>query len=488
MRRTTIPVENLFAWGKLNGVEFINVDVKSDITSQDGVFRGAGLVSTCDRSSKDSAAVLVSVPQDLILSREQVDRYAAIDKPLKSVLDAAGAFGKTARGAILIFLLVQITNASPDFDGPISVTNPHTDYVKLLPETVLLPTYYTDEEKDLLYGTSLDAALDQKLRSLENEFEELQGYTRDIAWCQKYWWDRDSGKMSFDDWMLVDALYRSRALNLPGTGNAMVPCIDMANHMSGIETIASYETGADGGAILQIRPGTELAADEEVTITYGDEKGACEMIFSYGFLEPGMSGATAIFLDFQIPDDDPLRMAKKTVNKEAPGVRLFVNSNGKLDWEGNYIWWACVNEEDGLDFRVTQENDGNRRLEVLWKDQHIDPSQLSKTLESDLKWDIFQLRAIVMLQDRVSRQANNLEASEESFMESQGQSGIRDGVRILIGQLRVREAGLLAQFDRLFEEQKTDLLSSDTVRRYLEEAQANVDSHLPPETNEDDFA
>ena len=87
-------MEKLFAWGKLNGVEFINVDVKSDITSQDGAFRGAGLVSTCDRSSKDSGAVVVSVPQNLILSREQVYRYAAIDKHLKSVLDAAGAFGK----------------------------------------------------------------------------------------------------------------------------------------------------------------------------------------------------------------------------------------------------------------------------------------------------------------------------------------------------------------------------------------------------------
>lgn len=363
------------------------------------------------------------------------------------------AVPQTARGAILIFLLVQITNASPDFDGPISITNPHTDYVKLLPELVLLPTYYTDEEKDLLFGTSLDAALEQKLRSLENEFEELQGRTQDIAWCQKYWWDEDSGKLSFEDWMLVDALYRSRALDLPGPGHAMVPCIDMANHTSGIGTIALYETSEDGRAMLQLRPGKELAVDEEVTITYGDEKGACEMVFSYGFLEPDMSSATAIFLDLQIPEDDPLRMAKKTANKEAPGVRLFVDSNGRLGWEGKYIWWACVNEEDGLDFSLIQENNGEQRLEVLWKDQCIDPSQLSKTLEEDLKWDIFRLRAVVLLQDRISLQANNLEASEESFMESQGQSGIRDVVRTLIERLRVLEGVLLAQFDRFFEEQ-----------------------------------
>ncbi len=318
---------------------------------------------------------------------------------------------------------------------------------------MLLPTCYTEEEKDLLFGTSLDAALDQKLRSLENEFEELQGCTQDIVWCQKYWWDEDSGKLSFEDWVLVDALYRSRALDLPGTGHAMVPCIDMANHTSGLRTTASYETDDDGCAILQLRPGKSLAVDEEVTITYGDEKGACEMIFSYGFLEPEMLSATAIFLDLQIPDDDPLRMAKKITNKEAPGVRLFVDSNGRLDWEGNYIWWACVNEEDGLEFRVAQENDGGQRLEVLWKDHSIDPSQLLKTLKDDLKWDIFRLRAIVMLQDRVSLQAKNLEVSEESFMESQGQPGIRDVVRTLVGRLRVLESDLLARFHGLFEEQ-----------------------------------
>lgn len=36
--------------------------------------------------------------------------------------------------------------------------------------------------------------------------------------------------------------------------------------------------------------------------------------------------------------------------------------------------------------------------------------------------------------------------------------------------------------------QKTDLLSSGMVRKYLEAAQANMDSHLPAEMNEDDFS
>lgn len=353
----------------------------------------------------------------------------------------------------MIFLLVQITNASPDFDGPISVTNPHTDYVKLLPESFLLPTFYTDEEKNLLFGTSLHDALDQKLRSLEKELDQLHEWTQHIPWCRTYWWNEEGGNLTLDDWMLVDALYRSRALDLPGAGHAMVPCIDMANHASGAETTALYDTDYDGRALLQIKPGKNLAKGEEVTITYGDEKGACEMIFSYGFLEPQMSNAKVMFLDLDVPDDDPLRLAKKTVNKEAPGVALSTGSDGKLHWESSYIWWACVNEEDGLAFRVALQNDGNRQLEVFWNDRLINPSQLGKVIEDDPKWDIFRLRALVMLQDRVDLQASHLAAGGELFFESQGQPGVRDEVWALVGRLRGLEGSLLSDFRCAFEEQ-----------------------------------
>lgn len=356
-----------------------------------------------------------------------------------------------------MFLLVQITNASPDFDGPISVTNPHTDYVKLLPQSVLLPTFYTDEEKELLFGTSLQDALDQKLRSLEREFDQLHETTQGIAWCQQYWWDEDSGRLQFEDWMLVDALYRSRALEMPGAGHSMVPCIDMANHASGDQTIALYETDAEGRAILQIRDDKVLTKDEEVTITYGDEKGACEMIFSYGFLDLQMGSAKAIFLDLDIPDDDPLRLAKKTANKTAPGVKLFIDSDQIPKWESDYIWWACVNEEDGLNFRVTQQNDGNRQLEVLWKDQPFDPSQLRKALEDDPKWDIFRLRALVMLQERIGLQLSHLEASEDLLADSQGQAGVRQVVWALICRLRALEGNLLTMYNENVEEQVSNI-------------------------------
>jgi hypothetical protein len=67
---------------------------------------------------------------------------------------------------------------------------------------------------------------------------------------------------------MVDAMYRSRALDLPGSGHVMVPCVDMANHASGEETTALYETDEKRNAVLQLRWGKKLYPGEEITITY----------------------------------------------------------------------------------------------------------------------------------------------------------------------------------------------------------------------------
>jgi hypothetical protein len=96
MKHTGITAGELFAWAKLNGVEFHNIDVNTDLRRIDGASKGAGLVSTKDHSAIGNEAVLLSVPRDLILSRAQVERYATIDKHLKSVLDAADAFGRVS--------------------------------------------------------------------------------------------------------------------------------------------------------------------------------------------------------------------------------------------------------------------------------------------------------------------------------------------------------------------------------------------------------
>lgn len=347
-----------------------------------------------------------------------------------------------------------MTHSSPDMEGDKpGVANPLTDYVAFLPKDFPLPTFYSEEELELLQGTSLADAVEQKLRSLQNEFDLLRTATQEIPWCRKHWWDEETGHLTFDDWKQVDAMFRSRALELPGTGHAMVPCLDMANHAPGDDTIAIYETDESQNAVLQLRPDKRLNQGDEITITYGDEKGAGEMIFSYGFLEGSVDHARQLFLDLDIPTDDPLRMVKKAVCKEAPGVRLYVNEDGEICWESNYVWWACVNEEDGLAFRVLQANDGEKELQVLWKKTPLEPASLSDTLARDPLRDVFQLRVVVTLQERIERQASELEDTEEYFAKGIHLSGVRWTTRHTIRKLRGLELDFLATAYQSLQEQ-----------------------------------
>lgn len=130
-----------------------------------------------------------------------------------------------------------------------------------------LPTFWSDEDLSLLHGTSLGPATSNKIKSLYREFDHLRDSTQTIGWCQKYWWDEIDGLLQFDDWQQVDAMYRSRALEFPGIGDCMVPCIDMANHASGDLTGALYESSEDGDGLLLLREGQNLNEGDEVTIT-----------------------------------------------------------------------------------------------------------------------------------------------------------------------------------------------------------------------------
>jgi hypothetical protein len=369
---------------------------------------------------------------------------------------------------VLSFLLLQATICCPDTKD-VGVLNPLTEYIKFLPDE-LLPTFWTEEERELLVGTTLKPAISAKLNSLLREFEKLRTATEPIPWCKKYWWDEDDGMLTFDDWMRVDAMYRSRALEFPGTGDCMMPCVDMANHASGDATAALYETDGNGNGLLLLREGKNIGQGGEVTITYvapiestyradkgryGDDKGACENIFSYGFLEDGMASAKVMFLDLDIPDDDPLRPAKMYVSTEAPGFRIFEN-DGAIDWHGDFIWLVVVNEEDGLDFKVRQTTDGKRDIQSFWRDSELDTSKLRQHLEEDEAWDVFQLRATVLLQNRIDAQIETLRGAADIKREA----SVREMPWKLAKQLRSLELDMLQRAASVFDKQVSAILSS----------------------------
>ena len=356
-----------------------------------------------------------------------------------------------------------MTINSPDCQGQgLGFNNPFADYVKMLPHEIVLPTFYTTEEKELLAGTSLSDALDQKLISLEREFETLKDATTNIAWCQKVWWDDSTGCLRLDDWKLADAMYRSRALELPrGAGVGMVPVIDMANHASGDRYNARFEVDEGSDHVLLVaRDNTTVKSAEEITIMYGGG-GACEMMFSYGFLEEHASSAREIFLGLSIPTDDPLRMAKIRFAQEAPGVRVYVDDTDQVHWQSASVWWACVNEEDGLDFQVEQTLDGDMELKALWKGNELSADALQSILLEDRLRDVYVLRAVVMIQERVEQQGMVLAASEDEYSSTCPGVQIRAPVYETIGRLRALEMELFSRAYQKLEEEVSFLSSCD---------------------------
>ncbi|KAL4779466.1 hypothetical protein BJX76DRAFT_340685 [Aspergillus varians] len=492
MKREYLSIEALIPFARLYSISLRGVTFKK-LRAEDGTDKGGAIVATEGRQSKSSepseSDVLIKVPSDAILSLEMVQERSKYDQHLREVLEAVGDFGKTARGAILIFLLIQISHSSPDLvEGKhkIGASSAWTEYVKFLPSFVPLPTFWTMEELELLRGTSLRLAYEAKIISLEKEFDHLRQTTEDMTWCRDLWWDEET--VTIEDWKYLDAVFRSRMVDLPGYGCAMVPCIDMANHASESKVNALYEKDEDGNAILQLRSGKELRLDEEVTISYGQDKAASEMVFSYGFLDSERSDAKQIFLDLDIPDDDPLKMAKMAFCKELPGLRIFsnpaVSEESGAYWESPIVWWACVNEEDGLGFAVLQNNDGSKELTMTWKNQEVKtPDHLKDLLAADPSWDIFQLRAVVLVLERIETQFFMLRTTERmisDIRQSEDMLAIfRPDVFNTVTKLRELEEELLELAIKDLEKQRDSLMTSESVSAYLAQQSGEI---------EDDFS
>lgn len=152
-----------------------------------------------------------------------------------------------------------------------------------------------------------------------------------------------------------------------------------------------------------------------------------------------MTSAKVMFLNLDIPDDDPLRPAKMFVSTVAPGFRLFEKA-GDIDWESDFIWLVIVNEEDGLDFKVRQTIDGKREIQALWKEDELeDTSKLREYLRGDPLWEVYQLRATVLLQGRVEAQIETL----KEVGRPQKETTIRETPWRLAGQLRTLESAML---------------------------------------------
>lgn len=277
-----------------------------------------------------------------------------------------------------------------------------------------LPTFWTPSELQLLIGTTLAPAVAYKHKSLRREFDQLRSSA-----SATHWYGIVKDHLDFDDWLHVDSMYRSRALDFPHIGHCMVPGVDLANHAAGEDSIAIYEKDNDGNAVLLLREGKIVPEDGEVTITYGDEKGACEMLFSYGFLDSKMESAEMLFLSLTFPDDDPSAEAKMNIADCAPGFKLVDAGDGEIDWTGDFVWLLCINFDDGLRFELARTTEGEEEIHGFFQDQELveGAAQLRRLLANTDLWEVYRLRAIAILQQRVFDQLQVLYRTQDDFAE-----------------------------------------------------------------------
>ena len=92
-----MPIEHFETWAKFNGVNFNNTRVQR-IIIPDGQHKGSGIFVSDDLETDHSGeAVLISVPHDLVLSKDFVHEWAKSDVHLQNVLEAIGEFGRVGK-------------------------------------------------------------------------------------------------------------------------------------------------------------------------------------------------------------------------------------------------------------------------------------------------------------------------------------------------------------------------------------------------------
>ncbi|UQC85012.1 SET domain-containing protein [Colletotrichum lupini] len=476
MASTQLPLETLSTWAMFNDVDLVDVEAR-EIPGC-----GLGLLSNKELSREEETfdiPTLLMIPGELVLSAEAVENYAKVDKNFRQLLEAAGH--------------KKVLSDRPKTSLKGGVSTPWTEYVKYLPPQVPVTTLWTEQEREMLNGTSLEAstspasllhclrpslkskyrlslvtqsATAAKIVALTDEFDELREISATLPFWNELFWESD--KVSLIDWVRVDAWFRSRCLELPKSGEAMVPVLDLANHSS--KANAYYEENGKDEVVLLLRPGCRVSSGDEMTISYGDAKSGAEMLFSYGFIDPA-SAADRITLPLIPMEDDPLGKAKLHVFDGAPTVE-FVRANGSLSWKSPFAYFMCLNEEDGLSFRVLQDTGGSRELKLFWQEedvtstttafeQHIDQHPLAQ---------IFRLRVVSVLEDLVASQLERLATgvSLEDLDESLNEGGLVCGTCISVAAtLREQETSLLEAAAKALEDQKTQLLADENVVAYL---------------------
>ena len=177
---------------------------------------------------------------------------------------------------------------------------------------------------------------------------------------------------------------------------------------------AYFEENDGQGVSLLLCDGADIPQGAEITINYGQDKSAAEMLFSYGFIEPTSMTRNGLSLPLKLMDDDPLLKAKLHVFRQAPTLKISEDENGIPEWSAPFVHLMCLNEEDGLDFRILQQTDGLQDLKMYWQQSDVTdvPGTFKDIIGGHDLQKIFELRAVSVVLEMVQQQLERLNIHE----------------------------------------------------------------------------
>lgn len=89
MRYASIPPDQLQSWALLNDAELRGISISTSIITENGVNKGGGLLSTASHEFEET---LLSIPHELILTKEAVMMCAKTDRHLRDLVEALPDF------------------------------------------------------------------------------------------------------------------------------------------------------------------------------------------------------------------------------------------------------------------------------------------------------------------------------------------------------------------------------------------------------------
>ncbi|KAF5098356.1 hypothetical protein D0Z00_002068 [Geotrichum galactomycetum] len=301
-------LDTLANWAEAQGITIESCEIRAGSN-------GAGLYATRDVAAGDN---LVTVPYHKVLSRDTVVEYAQTHEFLRSLLlrDAAGApiseaelTGVSDKDVLTRFFISEIlTNRRGDASN-----NNWAAWVESLPalREMNLPIAWDRQDIEDLAGTSIYDATLSKINFLKFRYKrffesiEVRNLIKEYVTtgpAPKLRTESDV-ELAFKDWVLIESWISSRSLEVFYRDQrelclGLVPVVDMANHDS-VHSNAKYELDFDGKVVSLVST-TTIAANTEVLIDYGEDKGAGEFVFSYGFIPATFNDA--VVANFIIPD------------------------------------------------------------------------------------------------------------------------------------------------------------------------------------------